>query len=99
MADTDDTPEPETDPRDVEQPRGRTSLWNIILLFFNMVALVGFGALLIIDMAKRLEWAEATLQRQLAIRGLPLDERDEGGIAEMTMQPKHDLDPPLLKEA
>src|SRR5262245_8274611 len=97
MADTDDTPEVETP--EVEQPRGRTSLWNIILLFFNVVALVGFGAILYIDMSKRLEWAEGTLLRQLAINGLPVDERDDGAVAEQSIQIRHELDPALLKEA
>jgi hypothetical protein len=96
MADTEDTPE--TDPRDQEQqPAGRTSLWNVLLIIFNVLALAGFAALLFADMMKRLEWAEALFQRQIAIVGIPLDDKDMAG-GEVALQLKHDLDPPLLKE-
>jgi hypothetical protein len=92
---TDDTPE--TEPREEEQPAGRTSLWNILLIVFNVLALVGFAALLWADMTKRLEWAEALFQRQIAINGIPLDDKDKDG-QEVALQLKHELDPPLLKE-
>jgi hypothetical protein len=92
---TDDTPE--TEPREEEQPAARTSLWNILLIVFNVLALAGFAALLYADMMKRLEWAEALFQRQIAINGIPLDDKDKDG-QEVALQLKHELDPPLLKE-
>jgi hypothetical protein len=100
MADIDDTPDDidPIDPRDEEKPRGRTSLWNIILICFNIVAMLGFGAMLYIDMTKRLEWAEAYFMRQLALVGLPVDKEDNEA-PELATQVKHDLDPQMLKEA
>jgi hypothetical protein len=98
MADTDATPQtPETEPREDETPPGRTSLANILLIVANVLALVGFAALLWADMLKRLEWAEAIFHRQIAINGIPLDDKDQEG-REVALQIKHELDPPLLKE-
>ena len=66
-------------------------------MFFNVVALAGFGAMLYIDMNKRMEWAEAVLMRQIAINGLPVDDKDQEG-REVALQLRHELDPPLIKE-
>src|SRR5437588_8411622 len=101
MADTDDTPDTpdapdsaqETDPRDVEKPRGRTSFLTALLIVFNVVAVGGFGTLLYLDFDKRQQWTKATLLRDLATLGLPVDDKDEFIDAAAAAQVKHDLDP------
>jgi hypothetical protein len=102
MADTDDFDA--GDPRDVEKPRGRTSLLTMALLVFNILALVGFGALLLLDFDKRLEWSRAVFLRDLALVGLPLDDSDPEKNKETTNpevggQGSFDLDPPQLQQA
>src|SRR5262245_54601232 len=94
---TDDTPE--IDPRDIETPRGRTSLLTVILIVFNVVAVGGFGTLLYLDFDKRQQWTRAVLLRDLATLGLPVDDKDAQLDAQTAVQVKHDLDPPLIKEA
>ena len=82
-----------------EKPRGRTSLLNKLLIVFNLLAAVLFGVVLYIDFAKRQEWARAIFMRDVAIAGVPLDDRDQGTNPEVGAQGRHLLDPPVIKDA
>jgi hypothetical protein len=99
MADTDtlETVEP---PKEGKL-RGRTSLLTTLLVVFNLLAVLGFAVLLYIDLGKRQAWAKAVFLRDLAIVGLPIDDKDSkfSSNPEAGTQPKHDLDPPSIKDA
>src|SRR5262245_55344899 len=97
MATTDDTDD--IDPRDVEQPRGHTSLLTVLMILLNMGGLVGFAFLLIADLNQRQAYAKAVYLRQLSLRGLPLDDADLGTYAIGGAEQVQYLDPPLLKAA
>jgi len=99
MADTDKT---ETAlPPEPHKPRGRTSLWTKLLIVFNLLATLGFGAALYVDLGKRQAWNKAVFLRDLAVLGLPIDEKDSNFSTnpEAGTHPKYDLDPPLIKDA
>jgi len=80
-------------------PRGRTSLLTKLIIAFNLLAAILFAFTLYLDIGKRQMWARAVLLRDLAIVGLPVDDKDAGTKPEAAGQPKHDLDPPLIKDA
>jgi hypothetical protein len=99
MADTDeiDTVSP---PGGIEH-RGQTTLMTKLLIVFNLLAVLAFGALLYTDLTKRQDWAKAVFLRELALAGLPLDDVQSklGTSPDAGTQPKYDLDPPLIKDA
>jgi hypothetical protein len=52
------------------------SLFGKILTFLNVLAAIGFFAMAGMDWGKRYAWAEAVLEHQLVIEGVPLDDHD-----------------------
>jgi hypothetical protein len=93
--------EPTVQPLTEEKPRGKTSLPTIALIVLNLFAALGFGALLYVDMGRRQAWAKAVLARDLAIVGLPVDDKDIrlSTNPDGTTASAQDLDPPLIKDA
>src|SRR5579862_4257948 len=98
MADTDTIETVET-PKEGKL-RGRTSWLTTLLVVFNLLAVLGFGALLYMDLVKRQAWAKAVVLRDLATVGLPIDDKDSkfSTNPEAGTQPRHDLDPPSIKD-
>ena len=98
---TDDDKIEIVEPEEVEKPRGHTSWPTRLLVIFNLLAVLGFGALLYVDLDKRQAWAKAVFLRDLATAALPVDDKDTklGTNPEAGTQGRHDLDPPLIKQA
>jgi len=104
MADSDEieieAAEPSADdPRDEEKPRGRTSMMTMLLIVLNFLGMAGFAVMLYMDLGTRTEWTKAVFLRDLAMRGLPFDEKDTRVTADSELHLRHELDPPQVKQA
>jgi hypothetical protein len=53
------------------------SIWGKILIFANVLAAIGFLVVAGMDWGKRKAWAEAVLEHQLVIDGVPLDDQEK----------------------
>jgi hypothetical protein len=93
----------DTDPRDVEAPRGRTSMLTMVLIVLNIAGLAAFAWLMYMDMLRQEKWTRAVYLRHLALVGLPVDETEKLGIndtnPERAVEMKHSFDPPEIQEA
>jgi hypothetical protein len=93
----------DTDPRDVEAPRGRTSLLTMVLIVLNIAGLAAFAWLMYMDMLRQEKWARAVYLRHLALVGLPVDETEKLGASdtnpERAVEMMHSLDPPEIQAA
>src|SRR5262245_11332191 len=67
------------------------------LVFMNVLAACGFLYLATIDFNARRPWAYEVFRGEMAIEGLPLDERDPGPRG-VDIALWHDLDPTTLKD-
>jgi hypothetical protein len=103
MATTDALQDSDTDPRDIEKPRGRTSLLTMVLIVLNIAGLLAFAWLMYMDMLRQEKWARALYMRHLALIGLPVDETEKLGAndtnPERAVEVMHSLDPPEIQAA
>ncbi|MCC6418121.1 MAG: hypothetical protein IT429_07700 [Gemmataceae bacterium] len=102
VADDDETPPAATTEEEEEEepgPRPRATLLTVVLCFLNVVAILLFGFLLIMDLAARQRWVYASFRYDLAHQGLPIKEEKAGTSIANDLFPRKTLDPEWLKKA
>jgi hypothetical protein len=98
LAEEDDIPPDEPEEQEEPQPRGRNTGLTIALCVLNVLAVLGFTYLLVLDYQKRQEWSHAVFMNELFIQGLPLKQEDDGLSASRATLPRQKLDSNQISE-
>lgn len=82
-----------------ERPRPAISTVNLVLFIVNLLVALGVVYLLVLDYARRHAWANANFLHDVALQGVPLDDKDNLGAASGESGWALPLEPDWLKSA